>query len=267
MEDGKSQSWLAYAGCLMKEYGIDYVVKTDTDSVPLLDKYFQYANHNLPPATNVSLLAGHFIPKETWRDYSARKERKFRRNYSAHIYAEGQWYLLSKQLAASTVAYASTEKDMSYLEYVEDHDISTQAFLSSPSIHLNSIGVNNKHWIHPVKQRKRAIFRNTWERELKRTAEIFNYRPYLEAELGSDEIAITTAETPTPQEPDDAPTEQEQQSTASRDVDGSIGNHPEQLTPSQESGTQEVEGSIAKSPIENAPTDEGDDAPGPSQSE
>lgn len=34
----------------MNAHDIDYVVKTDTDTMPILEKYFAIADINLPPA-------------------------------------------------------------------------------------------------------------------------------------------------------------------------------------------------------------------------
>lgn len=185
MEHGKSQTWLAQAVCFMEAYDIDYVAKTDTDTVPLLDKYFDFAEENLPPAPyNVHILAGSIVSKENWdgEEYAEEREMVFRKAYGKmHVYAEGQWYLLSRDLATSTVETARDKTDVSYLEYTEDHDISTMAFISVEAMHLILLKRQNRHWIHPVKQSKKFHFRTVWDRELNRTAHLFDYRPYLDA--------------------------------------------------------------------------------------
>ena len=98
-----------------------------------------------------------------------------------HVYAEGQWYLLSRDLAESTVKIASNKTELTYLEYTEDHDISTMAFISVDAMHLILISRVNRHWVHPVKQSARTRFKAIWERELNRTAHLYDYRPYLDA--------------------------------------------------------------------------------------
>lgn len=80
----------------MQGYDIDYVVKTDTDTVPLFDKYFQYVNDNLPPDTNASLLAGNSVTKVLWKikDPNAENEWWSRRKFPAHVsgtYFQRHW--------------------------------------------------------------------------------------------------------------------------------------------------------------------------------
>ena len=48
MEDGKSQTWIAYASSLADEYNIDYIVKQDSDSMLILDKFFEFIDGSLP---------------------------------------------------------------------------------------------------------------------------------------------------------------------------------------------------------------------------
>jgi hypothetical protein len=143
MNEGKSQSWLYYASKVVDEYDIDYIGKMDVDSVPFLDKFFDFRDHSLPPPPyNKGILAGVVRDKLWWkqdiRRHSATpkqktKERFFHNNYnSLHLYVQGEMYILSKDLAEGVgrVARKETKNSKRFAEGVEDHDVSAMAFMA-----------------------------------------------------------------------------------------------------------------------------------------
>lgn len=174
MNDGKSTTWLAYALSEQRKLGFDYVVNTDSDSMPLLDKYFQFTKDSLPPAPyNRNILSGHMVDKFWWwKDYtqSRKSEEFFRKKYGKviHLYAEGQWYLLSPDLIETVIREAPNAIG-TYAEHHEDHDVSAVAFHKDLPIHLIVIANNEMHWIHNIKPKKNPRrFRKKWAQELER---------------------------------------------------------------------------------------------------
>jgi len=172
MNDGKSQTWFYYASLVMEKYNIDYAGKTDTDSLWQLDKYFEWAHNSLPPAPhNKHILAGQFVDKLWWQGLIREKERYFTSKYGAnlHLYAAGQMYIMSRDLAEGVGEVARTE-DKHYLEGHEDHDVSAMAFMAAKfPIALRVIGLDQRFWRHPVKMTMGAKeWRKIWDEETRR---------------------------------------------------------------------------------------------------
>jgi hypothetical protein len=68
MNDGKSQTWLWYGSQVAEEYEIDYIAKTDTDTLIYLDQYFDFARNSLPPRPgNRQVMAGFLCDKWWWK--------------------------------------------------------------------------------------------------------------------------------------------------------------------------------------------------------
>lgn len=64
MEEGKSQTWFYYASMQAELYGIEYVMKVDTDSLLYLDRYFEFAHWGLPPSPyHEGIIAGQPVSK------------------------------------------------------------------------------------------------------------------------------------------------------------------------------------------------------------
>jgi hypothetical protein len=81
MNQGKSQTWLKYAAQILKAYDIDYVAKSDSDTLLFLDKMMDFMDENLPPAPyNRNILAGSVVDKWWWWETdlhsSEKKEKK-----------------------------------------------------------------------------------------------------------------------------------------------------------------------------------------------
>jgi Galactosyltransferase len=152
MNDGKSPTWFYYAGTIVDKYGLEYVMKIDTDSLLYLDRYFNFAESSLPPAPyNTRILAGAPVDKSWWnmeKDHSKKSEPYFNKHYSSmHLYAAGQMYIMSHDLVNGVAHVAANDEDMiKYTEGHEDHDVSTMAFLAlkhdekdKPIIYYNTI--------------------------------------------------------------------------------------------------------------------------------
>ena len=191
MNEGKSQTWLYFASMVMDMYGFgDYVGKMDTDTLLYLDQYFDFARQYLSPAPyNKRTLASHFADKAWWgRPHGFdKKERYFDMHYpgptnrtsSIHVYAQGQLYMMSLDLAKGVAEVAQRPNDgknpyEDHMEGIEDHDVSTMAFLACGHDSINLIVINDKKkfWKHPVKRKGR--WGRLWNTEINRTRLLFN---------------------------------------------------------------------------------------------
>ena len=100
-----------------------------------------------------------------------------------HLYAAGQLYILSADLVDAVVHEAATGHHKTYIENVEDHDISTMAFHSNASMHFVFISKSDmQFWQHPVKNKpNRPRFRSNWESTWKTAIDHLNATlPYLQ---------------------------------------------------------------------------------------
>ena len=186
MKEGKSQTWLYRAQQLVRRYDFDYVGKCDSDSVLDLVRLLQFSDENLPPKPyNKGTIVGKPCDKlwwNMWRKSPARyspeeknaKEGFLRDRYGKvsrfnlifHIYALGQFYMLSPDLVDTVVREASSQRHKTYMEGNEDHDISTMAFHSRNPIRFIFLSeIDMQFWLHPVKLKKNT--RRDWERTWK----------------------------------------------------------------------------------------------------
>jgi hypothetical protein len=189
MNEDKSQSWLYYASKVVVQYDINYIGKMDVDSVPFLDKFFDFRDHSLPPPPyNKGILAGIVRDKHLWKQAISRnsatrkqkmKERFFYTHYnSLHLYVQGEMYILSKDLAEGVgkVARKETKNAKRFAEGVEDHDVSAMAFMSLHGEKINYpiklIVLAKEHcwWRHPVKIKRLHRWRKIWQEEMDRLA-------------------------------------------------------------------------------------------------
>jgi hypothetical protein len=168
MNEGKSQTWLKHGAEVAEQYGLDYVVKCDADSMLHLHEFFTFAYKHLPPAPyNTNVYAGAlrdkaYWPRHTTEDERIRFESYFGNNFEGvHLYVAGQLYIMSTDLA-KFVGQEALENKCSYCEGHEDHDISAMAFHSPDPIKLLVIGRKQRFWEHPVKGEPR------WKRILAR---------------------------------------------------------------------------------------------------
>lgn len=195
MNDGKSQTWFAYAAQLAKEHGFDYIVKQDTDTILYLDRYFEFVDNMLPPAPyNRNILAGSIVDKFWWGsdkvNRQAPAERWAIRKYGGllHLYAEGQWYLMSPDLAETVRQQALLgEETIHYFAGHEDHDVSAMAFHSDRPINLIIVSMQQRHWLHNVKiSLGNSRWNRLWDRETRRM------QRYVQNKLQLDEAMAQT---------------------------------------------------------------------------
>lgn len=180
MNDGKSQTWFAYGAQLAKTYPIDYIVKQDTDTILFLDKYFDFVDQSLPPAPyNRNILAGSVADKLWWGEDTVNRnspaEQWAIQRYGGllHLYTEGQWYLMSPDLAETVQQEAIlTDETAKYVAGHEDHDVSAMAFHSNKPIHLIIVSMQQRHWQHRVKLALGGIWHRLWETETNRMKDV-----------------------------------------------------------------------------------------------
>jgi len=186
MNLGKSQTWFYFASTTMKEtkLNFDYIGKMDTDTMPYLDKYFDFADNHLPPSPyNLRTMVGIFSMKSWWKNQDKIKERFFSKYYSGfsngvsvgmHVYPGGQWYILSKDLVIGVVAVAqlsvSGKARYKYSEGIEDHDIGAMAYISAEGKPMNLVQLSESSifWRHGVKSKVKG-WKDIWTNEINRT--------------------------------------------------------------------------------------------------
>ena len=185
MNEGKSQTWFKYATTIMEQYDVDYAGKIDSDSLPYLDKFFHWAYVYLPPPPfNSGILAGVPIDKFGWSTRSKQvmeeddNEMFFKSLYGKviHLYAAGQCYIMSRDLAETIVLEAP--RSQAYQEGHEDHDVSAMAFRSSKPISFHFLTIQQQFWRHPVKRSKKRkkMWRTLWHNEHVRLKKVLNLR-------------------------------------------------------------------------------------------
>jgi hypothetical protein len=136
----------------------DYVGKMDTDSMPYLDKYFDFAD-------NLTIV-GVSTDKAWWKRETNIKERFFSEHYTGNsngtevgmlVYPGGPWYILSKDLVSGVVAVArlsaSGSAKYEYSEWIADHDIAAMAYISAEGKPMNLVQLSQSSvlWSHGIK--------------------------------------------------------------------------------------------------------------------
>ena len=175
MNSGKSPTWLAYGASLSEQYGIDYIAKQDTDTIIYLDKYFEFARSHLPPTPFATdIFAGWFADKRFWprMEGDVVEVRKFTYKASMTLFAQGQFYLLSCDLAAKmslAIAQHAQFSTKGYLEEHEDRDVTSAVLLGSGrQLHFIFISKEDLFWQHRVKIKLGKKFSQEWDKEIDR---------------------------------------------------------------------------------------------------
>ena len=196
MNDGKSQSWIAYSSTILandEQNDFDYIAKWDDDSILLLPEYFNFVYTNLPnhKPYNSMFFVGTPFDKAHWdqsgdtQEARQRVESLYENDYNrVHVYLGGQVYLMSVDLA-QYITQEAIQNNCSYCEGVEDHDIASIAFHATsrhssltdpipsnrPLIKLMFVGQPHLFWKHPIKTNDEWDV--IWKQERQR---ISNYR-------------------------------------------------------------------------------------------
>ena len=195
MNDGKSQTWFYYASTLADELEIDYVGKIDLDTMLYLDKFFAFKEIHLPPSPYTNyILVGKLVDKDTWavskpgnrfpKAFRANEEMVLKNVFNNHIYAQGGCYIMSTDLVNGVVRVANNVPRDDYFEQVEDHDVTTMAFISTvvkedpnyaATMSLKQMTILSLFWRHPVK-RNRKTWAVEWNDENSRMKAILQNR-------------------------------------------------------------------------------------------
>lgn len=140
MENGKSTTYMKFGAMLAKEYGIDYIGKTDDDTVLAIQLLLQFLDDDLPPAPfNRRIYGG-----TSWASWAHN-----------HMYAAGQFYFLSSDLAdyVSIQLTAKDRRGMMHSRPTEDADMGTFIFSHPRPIKFISLSTF-RFWHHPKKTEK-----------------------------------------------------------------------------------------------------------------
>ena len=75
MNEGKSQTFFYFASLIMEEFGLDYAMKLDADSILHLHDFLLFAHTHLPPAPyNTNIFVGALRDKAGWPTYLEPKD-------------------------------------------------------------------------------------------------------------------------------------------------------------------------------------------------
>ena len=182
MEDGKSETWLNYASQVVEEIGgIDYIAKTDGDTMLYIDKFVRYLDAFLPPFPfNSNFMMGKAARKYLWKYKEKKGAIQSLKHHSdggselgrLQLYFQGQFYGMSPNVAAEIVQEAQFERVKAYRNGYEDADISTMAANLPHSLNYLFIKSPDLFWEHPVKLNSlgQQGFEKVWKDEFARLA-------------------------------------------------------------------------------------------------
>lgn len=138
MEDGKSTTYFKYGSHIAKTYGLDFVAKVDDDTAMAMPLLLEFIDDDLPPAPyNRRMYGGSFVPSRELQ----------------HIYAQGQFYFMSSDLAEYVGNSLTTQERRDNSLRIEDLDMGT--FIHSIERPIKVVDLTSRiFWIHPVKEEK-----------------------------------------------------------------------------------------------------------------
>ena len=182
MEDGKSETWLNFASQVVEETeGIDYIAKTDGDTLLHVDKFVQYLDAFLPPSPyNSHVMMGKAAVRHLWEHKQKRKAMSLMKHHydrgsgygHLQLYFQGQFYGMSPNVANEIVQEAKLDRVQQYKQGYEDSDISAMANNLPHSLKFLFIKPPDMFWRHPVKftQEGKTEFFVAWREEFRRLA-------------------------------------------------------------------------------------------------
>jgi len=135
MEKGKSTTYLKYATSVAKISGLDFIAKIDDDTVMSMPLLLEFIDDELPPTPfNRRIYGGSFVPSRELQ----------------HIYAQGQFYFMSIDLADYVAnSISATERERNSI-FIEDLDMGT--FIQSHPRPIKLMDITTRmFWIHPRK--------------------------------------------------------------------------------------------------------------------
>ena len=148
--DGKSVSYFKAAAALSENYGIDYIAKTDSDSIFNLDFYFKFVEGELPPTPyNRRMYGG-----PSWGNY-----------VKSSIYAAGQYYFLSSDLAHYVSNMMTHEQRKSLMDKRPTEDMDMGSFVFSHPRPIKFVNLSPfMFWYHPLKSEEQWF--RFWEKKI-----------------------------------------------------------------------------------------------------
>lgn len=147
MEDGKSTTYMKLGASLSDEYGFDYIAKIDDDSVLAISLLLELMEDDLPPMPyNLRTYGGGI-----WGSYA-----------HSHIYAPGQFYFMSADLANYVSNEITAEDRLQKMHWRHTEDADMGSFVFSHERPIKYINLNTQRfWFHPMKNE--IDFRKHWE--------------------------------------------------------------------------------------------------------
>ncbi|GFH56562.1 hypothetical protein CTEN210_13038 [Chaetoceros tenuissimus] len=149
IEQGKSATWLKYASLIGRQYGFDYVMKVDDDTVLTVPQLVQFTREELPPVPyNTRIYGGPPRPSRS----------------ANTLYAAGELYFMSLDLAyyVGNELTAQDRVDMRTAKRpVEDLDMGTYIY-SHPYpikfLNMYRMGI----WTHEGRTKEEENYRMEW---------------------------------------------------------------------------------------------------------
>jgi hypothetical protein len=157
MNDGKTESWFAYAAEELQ--GIDYVAKADSDSLISIPQLLSHINGFLPPSDLHPKIYGGYLNEYEACGGAGELCDKLR----GKVYMSGQFYFLSIDLAR----YISSQKvrEQPFITtHNEDSDLGFRVLSYPEPISLFTCN-GAKFWVHPLKSE------NEWTDEYRKMAD------------------------------------------------------------------------------------------------
>ena len=149
MEKGKSATWLKYASLIGHQYGIDYVMKVDDDTVTSVTNLVQFTRDELPPAPyNTRIYGGPPRPSVS----------------AQTMYAAGELYFMSLDLAyyVGNELTAQERAEMrTAIKSIEDLDMATYVYSHPYPIKYLNLNLW-KIWEHSQKTKKENFYKYKW---------------------------------------------------------------------------------------------------------
>mmetsp|Transcript_21278 Transcript_21278/g.31509 ORF Transcript_21278/g.31509 Transcript_21278/m.31509 type:complete len:348 (+) Transcript_21278:86-1129(+) len=147
MEDGKSPTYLKFGANIANQYGIDYILKTDDDSVISFNAVFDWIDSELPPSPYNRRIYG-----------GAPRLSRVKNT----IYSAGEFYFMSADLAdyVGNVLTAGDRLSLMNSRPIEDLDMGTFVFSNPRPIKFVSMD-QKKIWSHPKKTEDE--YRTEWD--------------------------------------------------------------------------------------------------------
>jgi len=162
MENGKSLTYFKATAALRETYGIDYISKTDSDSIFSMEHYFTFTEGELAPAPyNRRMYGG-----PSWGNF-----------VKSSVYAAGQYYFMSSDLAhyVSNIMTHEQRLELTDQRPTEDMDMGTFVFSHPRPIKFVNLSPYT-FWLHPLKTEEEWM--NFWENDMNRLPQRAPVLPY-----------------------------------------------------------------------------------------